>query len=380
MTANRRVVLAFYVYSPGAHRGIMEYSRPRRWFLECYGLPNTEISVRRHPDGMITTLGPDPRLRQLVEQGGCPVVDLTRNEPDLGVDRVVVDDGKTGESAAGYFVHRRYRRYLFFARRNDPAAREQFAGFRRVAADSVPGAEINAFYLDSQENGPGAEPSVAARIREIVGSLSPRLGALGAFCNDDMLGAQVVEACLAAGIAVPSDVAVLGCGDDDLVCDSLPVTLSSIDTGHQRLGRLAARRLDALMGGAAWERRTLSVPPLGIVDRVSTNHFAVSRPDVAEALRYIVRSFRDPEMDVLHVAGHVQVSKTSLTRAFREELGHGIAEEIRHTRLEHAKLLLRRGMGVGKACRQSGFANDASFRKAFRRSTGLAPSEYAAMP
>jgi len=282
-----------------------------------------------------------------------------------------------GEMAAEYFCHRRYRHYDFLADRDAPCIHEQFEGFRGGVNARIPGGTVNALFLGS---GAGDEPP-HADFSVGVGSLLRYLSAtkcpLAVYCPSDILGAQAVDACLAAGVDVPGEVSVLAAGNNALVCESLPVSLSSIDPGYANLGRQAAARLEALIARPESSARTLKLAPAGVVTRESSNHYVVSRPEVLAALRRTGSEFANPGLDVEGVADGVGLSKGRLSAGFREEMGHGIAAEIRYVRLEWAKLLLRRGLDVRTACRDSGFSNVASFRKAFQRFTGSNPSAYA---
>ena len=61
----------------------------------------------------------------------------------------------------------------------------------------------------------------------------------------------------------------------------------------------------------------------------------------------------------------------------RARLLRSPASEIRRHRLEHADSLIARGSSVGHACRASGFTDQGTFNRAFRRQYGVPPCERA---
>jgi LacI family transcriptional regulator len=66
--------------------------------------------------------------------------------------------------------------------------------------------------------------------------MEPRPDAV--FCYNDLTAVGAIEAVLQAGLRVPEDVAVIGCGNFRYA-NYLKVPLSSIDHGVAELGRIA---------------------------------------------------------------------------------------------------------------------------------------------
>lgn len=78
------------------------------------------------------------------------------------------------------------------------------------------------------------------------------------------------------------------------------------------------------------------------------------------------------------LAQRLEVSQEYLTRTFRDHVGMTPGKYLNQVRIEHAKLLLRRGghsvAFVADAC---GFANGNYFARVFRSMVGVSPSDYA---
>ena len=89
------------------------------------------------------------------------------------------------------------------------------------------------------------------------------------FCYNDLSAVGAIRCLLAAGLRVPQDVAVIGCGNLRLAT-YLEVPLSSIDQGAADLGEQAAKLTTALLGDDAPQSlQTVRVQPR-VVARAST--------------------------------------------------------------------------------------------------------------
>ncbi len=67
---------------------------------------------------------------------------------------------------------------------------------------------------------------------------------VGLFAGDDQQAMELVSLCLAAGLAIPEQVAVLGMGNHPTICQLAGVPLSSVDPDWHEVGRAAAKLLD----------------------------------------------------------------------------------------------------------------------------------------
>lgn len=94
---------------------------------------------------------------------------------------------------------------------------------------------------------------------------------IGILAFEDKLGERVLTACRWAEISVPEQVAVLGVGNDELMCEVSWPTLSSIHIPTQLFGFEAAAMLDWAMCGQAVDAPHRTIQPLGIVVRGSTD-------------------------------------------------------------------------------------------------------------
>ena len=192
----------------------------------------------------------------------------------------------------------------------------------------------------------------------------------------DFLGLQLSEACREAGLRVPEDVAIVGMGNDDLLCDFARPSLSSVAVATEQIGYQAAALLDRLMNGEPPPPHPILVPPPGVVARQSSDVLAIDDDDVAAALRWI----RDESHKTIRVGDllrEIPVSRRLLERKFRKVLDRGISEEIRRVHVERAKSLLAgTDLAMSALAASAGFSNASHLSIVFRQETGLTPTAY----
>jgi AraC family transcriptional regulator len=86
-----------------------------------------------------------------------------------------------------------------------------------------------------------------------------------------------------------------------------------------------------------------------------------------------------PAPSVEELAGLCDMTVRHLSRAFRMETGKTIGKFVEAVSIERANEKLLRGVPVGEVASSLGYATSGSFATAFRRATGILPSELKAM-
>ncbi|MBQ9773702.1 MAG: helix-turn-helix transcriptional regulator [Clostridia bacterium] len=100
---------------------------------------------------------------------------------------------------------------------------------------------------------------------------------------------------------------------------------------------------------------------------------------VTLAERYLSQHYTDAELRMADVAAACGVSEVYLRRLFSERMQCTPQEYLRVRRMRRAKeLILSGACRMREAAEQSGFGDYSYFCRAFRRETGLSPSDYAA--
>jgi LacI family transcriptional regulator len=202
----------------------------------------------------------------------------------------------------------------------------------------------------------------------------PKPIALLAF--DSLQARQVTEACEAAGVHVPHEIAVLGGEYDFLSCTISKPQLSSIDHAPRRVGYKAAELLSRLIAGQSQPRDPVLVPPNRIITCQSTDTVAVEDELLAAAVRFI-KHHSDRRIQVSDILHEVPVSRRALEKGFRKWLGRSPAEEIRRIRVDRAvQLLCDTSWSMPRIASAVGFVRPELLTRAFRRELGTTPSEF----
>lgn len=227
--------------------------------------------------------------------------------------------------------------------------------------------------IDGSSAAAGAAMAAVGRYQWLGQQLQklPKPAAVMAEIDDH--AAEVIEACMLAGLRVPQDVAVLGVNNSDLCCPFTAVPLSSIDDDMETIGYEAAALLDRMLSGETPPDHPILIPPRGIVTRQSTDMLAIDNEDVAAALRTIWTRYTEP-ITAEKVARSVAVSYRQLHDAFVWHMGHSMAHEIARRRVEHAlRLLEQTSLKPSVIAQQSGFSTLDRMGKVFRRILGTTP-------
>jgi len=194
-------------------------------------------------------------------------------------------------------------------------------------------------------------------------------------CND-ICGREVLQACAAAGLRVPDDVAVVGVDNDELMCELSSPPLSSVALDLEKTGYEAARVLDGLMGDHMTGGKVVQVEPLYVATRQSTDVIAQDDRCVAAALRFI-KYHAGRAISVPDVVEQTGVSRRTLERRFGSALGRSISSEITRCRVERAKrLLLETDLPSSRVAGAAGFGSIKTFDRVFRRTTGVSPRRF----
>jgi LacI family transcriptional regulator len=404
MKPPRRIALALdvallYKNHTGVFAGIQRYADEVGWrvLIDNWAEGTIAASPKGRPvyDGVIARIT-DARLGLVAQakKRGVPVVNVMGGSSIFDqLPGVFPDYEQSGRLQAEHLLAHGLRSFTFLtAEGNRPEFRQQ-AGF--VATIEARGFAVNLLDL------PGAwDDSLAGHKRsqlmlaKWLDSWKRPIGLAGT--GDDILRV-VMQMCLDRGWQIPDDVAVVGTGNETLLCEQPRPSLSSVENGFERVGYEAARLLDGLMTQAERDEKSgphteargratdhplppmhVTLPPIGIVVRDSTSSFLAEDPLVAGAQKFIAANC-DRRIGVNTVASQFAVSPKTLQKHFTTALNRGVAQEIRRARIERAKQELADGKRtISEIAKLTGFKSNASLSVIFRREVGLTPTQYRA--
>lgn len=360
--------------------GILNFVQSRRcdWNLSIIPDPsgktengltptNVEKLVKDGVDGVITGIYHDtPGFRALVSSG-IPTV-LNEFPPNWKRDRqlpitCILNDNKAiGKMGAKYFL------------KNGVFSSYGFIPDRRKCSWST--YRRRGFELELAES--NIHPLTYSFKKEQLDKWLLRLSKPAAvFVVNDNTAVNVMTTCKRLGIEVPDQLSIIGVDNDEIYCNSLQPTLTSIHPNHLEQGRRAAAELDRLMR----TRRSngeIYIDPIRVVERHSTRAIPPAGHLIKQGLSYISKHYQEG-ISASDVARHLGISEQLLRLRFKTIYGQSVRDLILEKRLDAAKsLLTKTDDPISTIAKHTGFSSACRFSHYFRQVTALSPQSWRA--
>ncbi len=347
--------------------GVAQYLRRPGWrmlLVRHTGRAAAREVVRLQPDGVIAYIA-DRWLLAAARAQKIPLVDTAFGE--LAVPMTVsLDNAAVARLAVEHFAQAGLKHVAYCGAKGRLASEQ-----RRASLAAALGGKKLAAFADAVSEGEADLEPLLRWLRQLPQPV-------GVLVFDDKLGERVLAACRAAQLAVPQQVAVLGIGNDELMCEVSSPTLSSVSFPTPRLGYEAAHLLAQALARKKIREPHRQVQPTGVVARGSTDLVAVEDTLVKDAAGFI-RAQAGNLIGVKHVAQSLNVARRTLDRRFAAALGRTAREELLRVRMNQARALLADpAQTIAAIARACGYGTAASFSRAFRQHTGHWPSAHRA--
>lgn len=190
----------------------------------------------------------------------------------------------------------------------------------------------------------------------------------------DEFGRYAIEACGIADLTIPEQVAVIGVDNDELQCELVRPSLSSIDQNSAQEGYLAAQLLADMLDGKRVSPGRHLVPPATVIERNSTAFIVTNDPYVLNAIVYIQANVHTV-LDVKRIAAAIGVSGSTLQRRFRKACGKTVHATILAFRIRRAtQLLVTTDLPLKVIAKRSGFRYPQYMTNVFTRTLGVTPA------
>lgn len=355
--SRKRVLLVLAYYDYRHHSGVARYAAQAGWVLEDAFTQVRAIPESWDGDGIISFHSTSAQFIEWLMKASVPVVDIGEHDDVSDLPRVKTDNDRIAQMAVEHFAQRGYRNVGFVSKGESLLKRRRLDAMRRAAQNR------GMTFTDVE--------------LEQIPRLGERVGfpiALLAF--NDSVAVRALRECEDAGILVPEQVSLLGIDNFEYRCVPASVPLSSIDANQEGVGYQAAALLDRLMRGDPAPGAPIMVPPVGIIERDSTNMIAVGDLQVAVALRYIIQHFRK-RVGLKDVAKATNISLRRLQTRFKESLGRTILQEINGRRVSLAKQLLAdTNKKIRAIAQECGFGSSVKLIRVFKQYVGNSPKRY----
>jgi LacI family transcriptional regulator len=361
-------------YDPRFFDAIGRYARDSGWHLATRSMLEAADPSGWVGDGMLVNDTEVPRLAGFIRSqiAKQPTVLFGANHQDVDAASVEEDNLGAGRLAAEHFLERGYRHFAWIGIPRGRVERDRREGFVSVLEEA--GQDCALLNLDAPSGHPANVGK--ARRKRLAMEIKALPKQLAVFALDDLLAAEVIEACLDVGLRVPEDVAVLGAGNIELACECSPVPISSIDLNFGEIAYRAAGLLDGLMKGKARPAKPITIPLRGIVMRRSTDALAVSHPGIEKAVRFISEN-HTRNIGVEDISAAAKMSSRALHYAFSKELRRTPAKHLLYVRLDAAKNALENpAMKIEQVAQDCGFGSSRNLHRCFVREIGTSPQKW----
>lgn len=365
-------------YGRGLLRGIADYAirhgpwvfyRDEDLFYRKSSRPNLPRMLKKwNVDGII--MRECDQAEKILQMGIAAVVAPYTTKKYPGIPKITVDCKAIGQMGAEHLMNRGFKNLAFCGFNDMPWSIQRGEGFlerARKAGFSV------AFYRPPRKQWRSSWDLEQAFMIEWLRGLSQPAGVMA--CNDDR-SRHLLEACKIAGLRVPQDIAILGVGNDEMICKFSSPPLSSIARNHEIAGYQAAEILHQMMNGRKDGRRTAVVRPTHVVTRQSTDILAVDDADVKRAVSFI-QKHSGRMIQVGDVVNYTAISRRLLELKFQNELNRSLLDEITRVRIDKiAQMLIESTLSVTQIALALGFSSDAHISRYFSQHKHITPLRY----
>lgn len=381
----RRVLLLLGANFRQVQDGVMRYARENHWTLDFSYVRQGQLKYTFRLHGIVGLITNPRDIDALKQLPPMPLVNLSAavskeklpNREGVPTAYVLPDDKTIGRMAAQYFIGRGFKHIVFYNVGNywmERARRESF--MQTVKESGRVYHELKHYEWEQPFGGEGTFEVQDAILKRLEKELVKLPKPAGLMAPSDDFAVVILQACEEVGLRVPEEIAVLGCHNLSEVCESAPVSLSSVDDDLELQGYEAARLLDKMIDGDIPPAKPVFLPPRGIVTRTSTDILAVPHVGLARALRFIWEHYTE-QIQVNDLADATNLSRRSLARLFQKHLKRSMGEEITRKRIDRAKeLLLTSDFKAWQIAEMSGFSSMEHLSKAFTRVVGQPPSVF----
>ena len=372
MKKMRNVLLLLTPSNPRRLEGIALFAKSRSWHLTIADHLTHSLDGWSG-DGALVTLRDDAGMLSYVRRlrrQGVRIVDLSLSRPDVNLPRVAGDNAAIGRMAAEHLRSKRYKNAAWFSTGWGHQHELRHAAFSGGMEGRC---EKWAWALASRKSGADDWNALS---RWLKAKLCKAPHPLAVFCFDDADASRVESVAIDAGLSVPGDVAVLGVGDDRVICEIQAVPVSSVQHDIRRIGYAGAALLERLMDGGKAPAAPILVKPRGVAERASTDTLAISTQTVRKARDIFMAEMENPP-STDQLAERLGVSRAALDRAFADDIGLSPSKMLMRLRLDEAKhLMADTDLTLAEIAARLGYCNAAYFTNFFKDSEGISPKEW----
>lgn len=199
---------------------------------------------------------------------------------------------------------------------------------------------------------------------------------IGIVAVTDARARHLLQACANINRLVPDHICIVGIDDDDIARNLSRISLSSVTQGCFDMGFQAAKLLHKRMENPNLKDKRVTIGPVGVVERQSSDFKSIQDPYVMQAMHYI-RQNACRGIKVGQVLDHIGISRSNLENRFMEERNHSVHAAIHQEKLNRAcELLTNSNKPVKEIALVCGYRSLQYLYAVFNQHFGITPSEY----
>lgn len=336
----------------------------------------TEIQLPANwrPDGVLFTLDEGDARAELLAGLGVPTVRLDGEWTNDPFPAVSLDLLTFARSAIRHFEKLSCPNLLFVGPGTDSRSGRVSALLRRLGARSEVRNIRSAYFragdpmVARMEESLSLHPEIELALRQM-----PRPFGIVTLLENDAV--YLLNACREMGIRVPQDAGILS-GVDSRMAQFTDPPLSSLVLDYLEMGRRAVAMLEGMMAGQLPTRRYERQRVSGVNARASTLGDSPLDQSV-ERVRQMIQNRACEGITVEEILGHLDMSRPTLEKRYRELTGMSPAQHIRQLRAAKAReLLTSTNLSVTQVARRIGFDDPRPFMVFFKREFGQTPGAF----
>jgi len=201
-----------------------------------------------------------------IEERKIPYILIDRRFTGLSANFVGVDDEEVGLLATSHLIEQGCKRIAHIRGPETSTAIGRLEGYRRALSARQKEFEPKYVVSIGSSGDDRGEPGGYEAAKKLL-AVTPRPD--GIFCFNDPIALGAMRAIIDAGLRIPEDVAVVGCGNLSY-SDFLRVPLTSVDQNSSEIGKLSAELALALVASKTASRPKVELTPPKLVVRASS--------------------------------------------------------------------------------------------------------------
>jgi LacI family transcriptional regulator len=360
-------------------RGIINYSRETEPWVVCKMPPSVkkqkgldgllDFAIKWKADVIIGQFLPTEDVSVFRKYGIVAIAQDYIKKFDC-IPNITADYEGTGAMAAKRFISRGFQNFGFFGYRNVCWSDDRCKGFHDQLVEAGFG---DHFYKYDRQVIDSLWTYDQKGIEKWLTSIPKPAGIMAC---DDTQGAVLLQFCNAMGIKVPSQVAVIGVDNDEVMCSLTVPALSSVNVDIERGGYETAAMAERMVKDPSYEGEDIVLRPINLVARMSSNVFATKDTAILQALQFISANV-DHKITVPDVLKEVPLSRRLLEQRFLKETGTTIYKYISALRMDRfAQLLLASNDPIADIAARMEEPDTKSISRRFQMVKGCTPTEY----